>query len=247
MKSTVKIVLSAIALFLFFLIWHLPATVVLDRVNLPKNIRLSGVSGTLWQGHLQQLVVNGIAINDVDWQLDALPLLMAEVQAQIDAGNSRDIEEVALSGQISLSTDHIQLSDAQVYVPASTLLAQVKLPLPIDAQGRFSVNISQLDYPQKCQQLSGKGQWLKAEVTGTQGPIVLGNFDALLSCQQDDVAIVIQSGNSFGIDATVLVKPNGKYAVNGKFKPSESLPQEVHQAAAFFGKTDAQGFYNIKL
>ena len=246
MKSVIKITLASLALYVLFLIWHLPANVVLEKVALPKSITLNGISGTIWQGHIQQLVMDGIAIDDVDWQLEVLPLLMAQVSVDINAGNSRNSEDISFNGHLQFTGNTIALHDTQVYVPADMLLAQIKLPLPIAAKGRFSINIQQLDYPQKCQQLAGKGQWLKAQVSGTQGPIELGNFAANLSCKNDDVAITIQPDNSFGIDATVLVKPNGKYAAEGKFKPASSLPQEVHQAAAFFGRKDAQGFYTIK-
>ena len=35
--------------------------------------------------------------------------------------------------------------------------------------------------------------------------------------------------------------------VNGKFKPDDSLPNEVHQASRFFGAPDADGYIPIKL
>lgn len=35
--------------------------------------------------------------------------------------------------------------------------------------------------------------------------------------------------------------------VSGKFKPDDSLPQEVHQAARLFGTPDNSGYIAIKI
>jgi general secretion pathway protein N len=45
-----------------------------------------------------------------------------------------------------------------------------------------------------------------------------------------------------------VVSPNlTRIAVEGKFKPDESLPDEVHQASRFFGQPNSEGYIAIKL
>ena len=77
--------------------------------------------------------------------------------------------------------------------------------------------------------------------------IDLGNFDAYLSCENGDVLLEINEPNSFGLSAVARVPHDLKYSIRGKFKPDPNLPNEVHQAALFFGQADAQGYFPLKL
>ena len=63
----------------------MPAIQVIGRVDLPKNVSISGVSGTLWTGKAQTIVVNGLPINNVNWELSPLALLIGKVSAHVKA------------------------------------------------------------------------------------------------------------------------------------------------------------------
>ncbi|WP_416306891.1 type II secretion system protein N [Neptunicella sp. SCSIO 80796] len=245
MKSIVKTVLLCLLCYSIFLLVHLPAAQVLGWVSLPKEVKISGVSQTLWSGKMDQLVYQGIPLQDISWQLDFLPLLWGNASMNIEAGNLRDAEQVSLKADLSLSASDTQSEGLQLYLPVNMVLGQLPIPLPVNASGRFKVNISQLDYQQQCVVLAGQGQWLNAQVAGTQGPIPLGTFNAELSCDKENVKVVIKPDNSFGLDATAHITPQGQFSIKGKFKPDNNLPQEVHQAAALFSRADAQGFYHI--
>jgi general secretion pathway protein N len=103
-----------------------------------------------------------------------------------------------------------------------------------------------VDYENGCQTFTGKGQWLNANFTGLNGVIELGNFDADLSCQDGNVVLNVKQPNSFGLTAKATIPVNMKFKIEGRFKPQASLPREVHQAAQFFGKADADGYYPIR-
>lgn len=245
MKSIVKTVLLCLVCYSVFLIVHLPAAQVIRWINLPKEVKVSGVTQTIWSGTINQLVYQGIPLQDVSWELDFLPLLWGNASLNIKAGNMRDTEQVSLTAKLTLSANHAQSDGLQLYLPVNMVLGQLPIPLPVNASGRFKVNISELDYQQQCVTLSGQGQWLNAQVAGTQGPISLGNFDADLSCAKQNIKVLIKPNNSFGLDATAQITPQGQFSINGKFKPDSNLPPEVHQAAALFSRADAQGFYHI--
>ena len=71
----------------------------------------------------------------------------------------------------------------------------------MDANGRFKVVIEELDYPGQCTELSSKFQWLNASLDGLAQPLMLGNFDADLSCVENDTFIAIKEPHSFGLTA----------------------------------------------
>jgi len=50
-----------------------------------------------------------------------------------------------------------------------------------------------------------------------------------------------------GLSRNARVSGMRNISVTGRFKPDASLPEEVHQAAQFFGQQDAQGYREIKL
>lgn len=249
MKKPILYTASAVLLFFVFLVLKIPANQVVPRISLPPDIAIRGVNGTLWDGHAEQVVVKGLAINNVKWQLDILPLLLGKAAVDLDAGSARNPEQISIEGQFVISRATIQASNATLFAPTPLLMAQVELPIPVDASGRARVNINELHFAHAtgCKKLAGNGSWLNAAVAGLNGPVQLGSFEATLACDNGPINITTAADNSLNLDATAVIQHNGRFSVQGRFKVSPDLPKEVHQAARFFGSADAQGFYNIKL
>ena len=240
---------TVVCLFVYgiFLVVKLPASQVISRVQLPPGVSVNAVSGTIWNGQAQQVIAHGLPLNRLSWQLDALPLLWGSVSAQVKGGNMRTVDEISFKGQVQFAKNSLRGEDLQAYLPTNLVISLLPLPFPVQADGRFRIQLEALAYADGCQTLRGKGQWLKAEVRGLSGQIVLGNFDAQLSCDQGDVLLEIKEPNSFGLSAIARVPKNMQFSVQGKFKPDADLPKEVLHAAQFFGKPDGKGYYPLKL
>lgn len=246
MKSIIKWGLLAVLVYVFFLLVKLPASHVLSRIELPPDVHLNGVSGTIWSGRAQQVIAHGLPVEGMHWELDVLPLLWGNVSTKVNAGNIREIDDISFSGELSFSESVISAENFQSYLPTHLVISLLPLPFPVKAQGRFRLQLDELEYTQSCQTLIGKGQWLKAQVAGLEKNIVLGNFDAALSCENGDVLLEVKEPNSFGLSAIARIPHDLKYSIVGRFKPDPNLPNEVQQAAQFFGKPDPQGYYPIK-
>ena len=246
MKSVLKWGSLCLVVYFIFLIVKLPAVQVLSKIQLPEGINISVISGTIWNGHAQSAQINGLPVNDINWSLSFLPLLLKEISADIKVGNLRDVEQISVSGHISFSGQRFQSEDLLAYVPANLAISLLPLPIPIQADGRFKVQLNKVDYKAGCQTFSGNGQWLNANFTGVTGIIELGSFDADLSCENNSIILNVKQPNRFGLTAKTTIPANMKFTIEGRFKPEASLPREVHQAAQFFGKADADGYYPIK-
>lgn len=251
MKLKLSWIFGAIVAFIVFAIAYMPASQVLGRVSLPKNVAMSEVSGTLFNGKAQTVVINGLPINNVKWQLNALYLLIGQVNLDVKAGNIRDKNDIAFEGPIStgiFSQSTVSTTDFTLYLPVDRVIAQVQLPLPVNAGGRFKVKLDEMTFGPTCKTLSGTGDWLNATVAGTRGPIDFGTYSAKLRCEGDDIGITVSEPNllSLSIDAVVAPATN-KVRVSGKFKPDQSLPDEVHQASRLFGAPDNNGYITIKI
>jgi general secretion pathway protein N len=250
MSRIIKWSLLGLLAYLIFLIVKLPASQVVYRVNNSPDVFISDVKGTIWNASASMLVVNNIAIEKVSWQTSFWSLLVGKIKLHINAGNLRASDKVSVQGPVSIDIfdqTHIQASDLSVYVPANMVIAKLSLPIVVDAGGRFKVQFDELDYHNACLTLRGKGEWLKAGIEGLGEPLDLGNFAAELSCIDEDVLVRIAPPNIFNLTADARIPKNLKVRVDGRFKPADELPKQVKDAANFFGRTDQDGFYTIKL
>jgi general secretion pathway protein N len=246
MKSVLKWGSLCLVVYFIFLIVKLPAVQVLSKIQLPKGVSVNGVSGTIWEGQAQRAQANGLPVNDLNWSLSFFPLLLGEISADIKAGNIRDTTQISATGHINVSGQRLQANSLLAYIPTNLVINLLPLPIPIQADGRFKVQLNEVDYAAGCQTLVGTGQWLNASYTGATGTVELGNFDTDLGCQDGSVVVDVKQPNSFGLTAKAIIPVNMKFKIEGRFKPDPNLPKEVHQAAQFFGKKDAEGYYPIK-
>ncbi|GGW90783.1 type II secretion system protein N [Alteromonas halophila] len=251
MKSRILWCAGGLAAFLFFLLAYLPAQQVIGRITLPANIAISGVSGTLWEGRARTVVANGLTINNTEWQLSPWSLLIGNLSGSIKAGNIRDASSIAFQGPFSLdlfSMQHVESENFLLYLPVDRVLAEVSLPLPVNAGGRFKVSLDSLSFGPACESLTGTGDWLNATVAGTQGPIDFGSYNATLRCEGEAIGVEVKEPNMLGLSMDAVIQPDfSGIRVSGKVKPDDSLPDEVHQAARFFGQPDASGYIPIQL
>jgi len=157
-------------LYLFFLITNLPARFVLSVINLPADIKLSSVSGTIWSAKVKNFQYKSIELGSVKWELHPLNLLSGSVSADVSIINNKQYinTEVSFtaSGKIELEETRflIELSSFQPltygmpfaydgkvsgYFPVSYILMNEYVAL----NGKLSLNSLKLISPQ--QQLFG--------------------------------------------------------------------------------------------
>ena len=248
MKNPFLLALAGFILFIVFLLAKLPAAQVIPRLPLPDNLSISQVSGTLWNGHANQVIYNGLQVLDVDWELGVLPLLLGKASLNIDAGSMRDAEQIAIKGNITISARGISSPGTKVYAPTPLLLAQLQLPLPVYASGRIMVDINELEHPKEgCKTLSGKGRWINGAVIGPEQEISLGSFEADLKCDNGPIQLTLAPDNTLSLSGTATIDHKGQFSAEGKFKVPSDFPKEVRDAAALFSPPDAQGFHTVKL
>ena len=133
-KRNMKIILIVIALYLFFLITTLPATVALAAINLPKNITLSSISGTIWSGKARQLHVSGVALGSVNWELHPLNLIIGELSADVSVIN----DEQYINTQLNLSSSgKIELEETRFLIDLSSL-QPLTYGMPFSYAGKVS-------------------------------------------------------------------------------------------------------------
>ena len=91
MKNPFLLALAGFILFIVFLLAKLPAAQVIPRLPLPDNLSISQVSGTLWNGHANQVIYNGLQVLMLTgswgfypccWAKQVLILMLAQCEMQ---------------------------------------------------------------------------------------------------------------------------------------------------------------------
>lgn len=247
LKKRVQWVSLAILIYLIFLIVYLPARHITSRITLPRHIILQDVSGSIWHGQARRASINGIELQSLEWSLNFLPLITRRISADIKAGNIRDTQLVSANGHVSVKGQALDASDLTLYAPVEQLLNQLTLPFPADVGGRLKVELDEMSYDQHCSVLSGNVQWINARVNALNTAVDLESMAAKLSCDTQQIVMDIEQPNLLGLEAKATMDATGKFGINGKFKPADSLPPQVKQAASFFGQPDSAGFFTLIL
>src|SRR5215510_9857521 len=82
MKRLWPLIALGIGAYLVFALWTLPASVVVSRLA-NESVFADGVSGTIWKGKIEVLVLGGTPVGRIEWKLRKLPLLIGHASADL--------------------------------------------------------------------------------------------------------------------------------------------------------------------
>ena len=240
--------------YLVFLIATLPLPWLINKITLPKTIVLSGISGTVWQGSITQLVIKNTAnvskFEQVNTGLSFWSLLSLTPKVELSFGGA------LLAGPegkltLAVSKEQLSLTDVELFLPANEIAQQIILPLPVTAKGEVALYLSQLDISlteQKCQQANGDINWSRAGLVAMEQNIKLGKLKAGIACEKGELVVKLAPKNDLGLSfSTYISAKNGRLKVSGKgyLTPSDKFPHQLKSALPFLGNPDNKGRYRL--
>jgi general secretion pathway protein N len=236
--------------YLVFLVASAPLLLLTNNVKLPKNVEISGVSGSIWQGEIAKVTINNIDIKDVNSALSFWSLIRLSPAVEVSFG---DAISSGPEGKFTLtvSPDALILSKASLFMAANQVASQLPLPIPVNAMGNVELNVAELsvntDNGLTCRQASGRLIWLRSSVVALDNTIKLGNIGADLSCDKDDFLAKVNPNNNLGLSFTArLLMPSQRVTGQGFIKPGSKFPEALKPAMTFIGRADQQGRYQLK-
>jgi general secretion pathway protein N len=241
---TKKIILGVV-IYLFFMIALFPASIAVKLVPLPKNVTLSGASGSIWSGKIETLNIQGRQIEQAQWQLSPWGLFLGEAKLDFVIGNRAST--VNGKGMVTFSMSGIDAEGLRFEAPSSFLLGKARLPFSTKVDGEFSLFVNTLQQGTPwCEQLNGKVFLNHVQVKNQFGNYPLGDIELGLSCEDGNIKVSSdETMNTLGLDGTVLVKADKMIQVSAKIKEVSSQPEDLKKALGFLGKKDSQGYYPI--
>lgn len=232
------------------LLWLFPAPFAWSFVEptlkqqLPQ-LAVSGVSGRLWQGDVAEVSFNNIPVGRLHWSVSPLSLLSGKVNAPL----SLQLQQGYLQGRVSMPYDQsaLNLSAMKGQLPV-TQLQGLFAYYPVSVDGTLAVDISEaaVDGKGKVTGLSGRINWLGAEVVAPQA-LLLGDLQAELEADEAGriTAQLSDRGGPLSLDAQFVLQPQGSYTLSGTVAAGDGASEELRQALGWLGKPDQRGRYRL--
>lgn len=247
MKKLPLAVLGFIGLYLFFTIVMIPASFVVGLVQLPAGLSYRSIEGSAWNIRLKQVSYQGLTFSQVNVQPNLLNSLVNFAPSLTFSLGGRT-DAVQASGEALVGKEIKSLTDANLLVPANTVVNYAKLPMPVDAKGDVQFTITQLTQGlQGCTELDGQIKWPNARLDVMNEKLSIGDIQAKLSCERGEIVVSIDDSQKLGLVFTLKIAQSGTYYGEGFFKPTSQTPEQISQLLPMMGRADAQGRYPLRL
>ncbi len=246
MKKKFAIGVMFLITYLGFLVATLPATVVFNQFEMPKDLLVSGVSGSIWHANIEQVVVDKMVLKKIQTKLSFWSLMTLAPMLPVTFGDS------FLAGpegkfDITLSQGKIEIENLSLFIKANKIAQQ--LTLPVTAQGDVEIMLSHaaidIEDKNKCIAANGVVTWSKAGVVALAEKIKLGTLNAKIACEEGALVLVLSSKNDLGLTFSAYVSQGGRVSGNGFLKPGAKFPPALSSALPFLGRKDSQGRYRL--
>ncbi len=226
---------------LLALIFTLPVQVVLSRIDLPKDIRLSDVDGTLLKGKARQVKLHGFPMKSVTYRYRPSCIALFKVCYRIRYRR----------GKIDIAFDPangaVEISHAKINYAAKELV--VHFPdLPVRPSGRLELVINDLLVVDgKPTKLAGKMIWRGLGLDDEGIKIDIGNmrFDFTGNPKRYDIKIKDLDA-SLQVDGKGRIQAGGKYNFEIKIDSRSSIDPQVKYVLELISKRDGFNSYQIK-
>ncbi|GLP95915.1 type II secretion system protein N [Paraferrimonas sedimenticola] len=244
--SKVKIIILSVLLYLVFMLVLLPARFVAQLAPLPNNVSLSGVTGSLWNGEIGQLNIDGKRIEYLRWQIHTSKLLMGKLEAAVQVGDSRSY--LHGNGELGYGFSGAFVNQLKLTADISYWLPANSLPMRTQASGQVDLLLRDAQQGQPwCETLMGSLEVVNLEAANNFGDFGLGNFNLGLSCDAGElVAVATEDSNQLGVLGQLRLLEGGKYQLTGSVRQVETQPKELQQVLSFLGRPDAKGRYPLE-
>lgn len=242
-KKNIQYILIVIALYLFFLMINLPASVVFSFITLPNNVKLSSISGTLWSGKASRLNVSGIDLGSLKWELHPLNLIIGELSADVSVVNNKQY----INTEVSLSfSGKIELEETRFSIDLTSLQPLI-YGMPFSYAGKAS-GYFPISFFHKNEYigLNGKLSLTSMEMLSPQRQ-PFGDFVIDFRAEKEGATSgkIKDSGGVLNMSGQLMLKKNGQFDFSAKLAARET-GSSLEKVLSFLGKKDATGRVQIK-
>ncbi|OLQ86075.1 general secretion pathway protein GspN [Vibrio panuliri] len=247
MKSRLLLISIVLVTFLVSAIVHLPIQALLAYAPLPAQLRISGASGSLWQGQVQQVQWQRYNLGQVSWQLQPSKLLAGKVQANVRLGQGNPWK-LRARGVVGYGLQGAYAENVIASLPATEALKFAPpLPVPLTLTGQLELSLQSWQYAAPyCRSGHGQLVWNTDTVTTPLADLRLGPVVAEFTCQESIIDVTGEQ-QSEQVQSAFSAQLNAKreYTASAWFSPQAEMPEALRESLKWLPQPNSQGRYQF--
>jgi general secretion pathway protein N len=242
LKAYWRLPLAGVAAYLFILLITVPAdrAVKLLEQN-AVGLELQSVSGTLFYGKADRVVIRGLVMGPGTWSLRPLTLLLGRLEYRIT------LKDPTLRGEGIVGTGlggHVYLHDLQMELKPDPLVNHFS-PLPVQTSGDVRLLIESMDFVDGFpQELSGHVNWVDAQIVEPVA-LPLGHVEATLQSESNTLLSRVSGSGETALSGDFSLTQEGDYRLNLLLTPGPSVSSDIVDGLKTFGQARPGGAYLI--
>lgn len=232
------------AFYLVFLLVTFPANMTYSMLEqrLPPQLKLYGVTGSIWGGQAELAVWQGKRIERIKWQLHPASMILGQLSATVSAKQGKHY----LQGDIGFSSSsEFSVKDFQASLPISEIKSMLRA-LPVKLDGSVTLKLDELEVDEGLpREAIGTIVWHSAAVSAPQ-KVVLGDLKVDLTTTEEGVkAVLSDNGGPLKAEGVLMLKEGGSYQFNGKFAARDKQQKVLEQSLRFLGSPASNGDISV--
>ncbi|MCH8308465.1 MAG: type II secretion system protein N [Proteobacteria bacterium] len=241
MASPKRLILAGIATLVIGLISTFPARVAYQWFA-PGELKLGGISGSIWRGAAAQGSAGGVYLTNIKWRFRPLGLLTGKLQfatsgnpasgffdadIALGAGGSFTLSDVAAAVPLSALADAFPLSGIEGDVSLQFEELVIKGGVPVEATG--TINIANL-------------------VSRYLAPTPLGDFRAEFQTADDGILGSVEAVSGvLELAGTIRLTQDRNFKFVGQVAAKPNAPLSITQQLQFLGTPNSRGQREFRL
>jgi Type II secretion system (T2SS), protein N len=242
LKASWRLPLAGAAAYLLIMLISLPA----DRVAklLEQNVvglDLQSVSGNLFSGKAERLVIHGLGMGPVSWTLRPLSLLLARLEYRLD------LKEPVFRGTGVVGTGpggHVYLHDLRAELKPDPLVNHF-LSLPVRTSGDVRLLIESMDFVDGFpRELSGHVDWADARIVEPMA-MSLGHVEATLHSEENSLVCLLSGTGETALSGEFSLTRGDDYRLDLLVTPGAEVSADIVDGLKTFAQARPGGAYLI--
>jgi general secretion pathway protein N len=250
MKSALRYTALGVMLYLLFLVALFPAGQAYRFAAEPlqralPQLKLAGLEGSIWSGHVESLVYRQALLGEMSWQLSPLSLLFGRAQLKALLQSREGYLQSRI--RTPLGGGHVELADIEGRMPMSEL-SRFAPYVPVVLEGAVSLDLTEAEVAADGRLLRAQGRmvWHQAAISAPQA-LSFGDLQLVLHTEEEGRVSgeLSDRGGPLKVAGTLNLEPDRSYRLSANVAATPQAPPVLVQSLGLLGKPDAQGRYRI--
>ncbi len=239
-KQTFWIVVLFLLVLLSGLTVNMPVRQLFRVVEIPAELKLKGLEGSISAGSAKIINVQGFNLTDVTYNLQPVCLIRAAICYQFHSEDKQlllNIEVSALTQSVAVTSSQILL-DSSIFNNFNQMMFK---PL-----GQFAVHIENITLENnRLSNLIANLDWIGAGIEGEDQ--ILGNYTATIHSAPDKLKIKLDDKDSLlSVMGDIGISWSGQYDIDLQFESRPALNKAVISVLEMMTKRSGLNQFSVK-